>query len=117
MAAVRVSLSWFGTRKTLTAEQKSQAADTFGAESNFLSAGKKLLDTTHPAFKVVTNVKGRIISLWKSISLPYPEPGIRLVRQDDIDDFNTKMESLQQELAIAVQALDRHYYELQSAAR
>jgi hypothetical protein len=40
-----------------------------------------------------------------------------LVRQDDIDDFNTKMESLQQELAIAVQALDRHYYELQSAAR
>jgi len=117
MAAVRVSLSWFGTRKTLTAEQKSQAADTFGAESNFLSAGKKLLDTTHPAFKAVTNVKGRIISLWKSISLPYPEPGIRLVRQDDIDDFNTKMESLQQELAIAVQALDRHYYELQSAAR
>jgi hypothetical protein len=25
MAAVRVSISWFGTRKTLTAEQNSQA--------------------------------------------------------------------------------------------
>lgn len=117
MAAVRLSLSWFGTRKTLTAEQKSQAADTFGAERTFLSAGKKLLDTTHPAFKAVTNIKGRIISLWKSVSLPYPEPGIRLIRQDDIEDFNDKMESLQQELATAVLTLDRYYYELQSAAR
>ena len=85
MAAVRVSLSWLGVRKTLTAEQKSQAADTFGAEGAFLSAGKKLLDTTHPAFKAVTAVKGRIIALWKSMSLPYPEPGIRLIRQDQIE--------------------------------
>jgi hypothetical protein len=46
MAAVRVSINWFGTRKTLTAEQKSQAAESFGAEGTFLSAGKKLLDTS-----------------------------------------------------------------------
>jgi len=117
MAAVRVSLNWLGVRKTLTAEQKTQAADTFGAESNFLSAGKKLLDTTHPAFKAVTSVKGRIIALWKSMSLPYPEAGIRLIRQDQIDGFNSKMESLQQELATAVGDLDRHYHELKSVAR
>jgi hypothetical protein len=48
---VRLSISWFGTRKTLNAEQKAQAADTFGAEGEFLSAGKKLIDTRHPAFK------------------------------------------------------------------
>jgi hypothetical protein len=57
MAAVRVSLSWLGVRKTLSQEQKAQAADTFGAEEKFLSAGKKLIDTTHPAFKAVTGVK------------------------------------------------------------
>ena len=117
MAAVRVAISWLGVRKTLTPEQKTIAADSFGAEGNFLSAGKKLLDTTHPAFKAVTAVRGRIVSLWKSMSLPYPEPGIRLIRQDDIDTFNTKMESLQQELAEAVLGLDRHYFELKSAAR
>jgi len=49
MAAVRVSMSWFGTRKSLTAEQKAEAAEAFNAEARFLSAGKKLLDTTHPA--------------------------------------------------------------------
>ena len=117
MAAVRVSLSWFGTRKTLTAEQKSQAADTFGAEGAFLSAGKKLLDTKHEKFKTVTAVKGRIISLWKSMSLPYPEPGIRLIRQDLIETFDSKMQSLKQELDEAVEQLDRHYEQLKSAAR
>ena len=117
MAAVRVSLSWFGTRKSLTVEQKSQAADTFGAEGAFLSAGKKLLDTRHEKFKAVTAVKGRIISLWKSMSLPYPEPGIRLIRQDEIETFDAKMQTLKQDLDEAVEQLDRHYEHLKSAAR
>ena len=60
MAAVRVSIQWLGIQKTLTREQKSEAADTFGAESTFLSAGKKLLDTSHPAFKAVTSNKGYV---------------------------------------------------------
>ena len=48
MAAVRVAFTWLGVRKTLNPEQKSQAAESFGAEREFLSAGKKLLDTSHP---------------------------------------------------------------------
>lgn len=53
-AAVRVSFTWLGVRKTLTAEQKAEAAEPFGAIAHFLSAGKKLIDTAHPAFKAVT---------------------------------------------------------------
>jgi hypothetical protein len=117
MAAVRVSLSWFGTRKSLTSEQRTQAADTFGAEGAFLSAGKKLLDTKHEAYKAVTAVKGRIIALWKSMSLPYPEPGIRLIRQDQIETFNAQLETLKQELEEAVVRLDEHYGYLKSTAR
>jgi hypothetical protein len=33
----------------------------------------------------VTGVRGRILGLWKAESLPYPEPGVRLIRQDRID--------------------------------
>jgi hypothetical protein len=117
MAAVRVSLSWFGTRKTLTAEQRAEAAEPFGAEAKFLSAGKKLLDTTHPAYKAVTAVRGKVISFWKAMSLPYPEPGIRLIRQDKIDDFAAKMREFQEELTAAVEALDRRYSELKATAR
>lgn len=116
-AAVWLSLSWLGVRKTLTTEQKAIAADSFGAEGAFLSAGKKLLDTKHPAFKAVTGVKGRIVSLWKAMTLPYPEQGIRLIRQDQIEAFNSQMEILQEELGEVVQQLDEHYTELKSAAR
>ncbi len=117
MAAVRVMFTWLGSRKTLTQEQKSQAADTFGAERAYLSAGKKLLDTSHPAFKAVTAVRTRVIAFWKGITLPYPESGIRLIRQADISSFSVQMTSLKSELDEAVIQLDARYDELKSAAR
>ncbi len=117
MAPVRVAFTWFGTRKSLSAEQKAQAAESFGAEGQFLTAGKKLIDTTHPAFKSVTAVRGRIVCYWKGASLPFPEPGLRLIRQEDIAEFDVQMTSLQAELAEAVANLDQHYAELRNAAR
>jgi hypothetical protein len=117
MAAVRVSFTWFGTRKSLSAEQKAEAADAFGAEGSYLSAGKKLIDTSHSAFRGVTAIRNRAVSFWKGTSLPYPEPGIRLVRQDDIATFDMQMTTLRAELDEAVGRLDNHYAELRSAAR
>ena len=117
MAAVRVSVRWFGTRKSLTVEQKAEAAEPFGTDARFLSAGKRLLDVSHPAFKAVTAVRGKVIAYWKSLSLPYPEPGIRLIRQDRVEDFAVKMGEFQEELAEAVEALDRRYSELKATAR
>lgn len=117
MAAVRVCFTWFGTRKSLSPEQKAQAAESFGAEGQYLTAGKKLLDSTHPAFKAVTAVRGRIMSFWKGISLPYPEPGLRLIRQEDLAIFDVQMTTLRAELEEAVAVLDQHYEELRSTAR
>ena len=97
--------------------QKAQAADTFGAEGDFLSAGKKLIDTRHPAFKAVTAVRGRTAAYWRSISLPYPEAGIRLIRQDDISAFDVQLTSLKLELSEAVAQLNERYETLKSAAR
>jgi hypothetical protein len=116
-AAIRLSFTWFGTRKTLTPQQKAQAADTFGAEGEFLSAGKKLIDTKHPDFKAVTSVRGRIVSYWRGISLPYPEPGMRLIRQDDVGPVNKQLMTLKADLQEAVDNLDRHFASLKSAAR
>ena len=117
MAAARLSFTWLGTRKSLTTEQKNQAADSFGAEGKFLSAGKKLLDTSHPAFKAVTAIKGRCQSYWRAVSLPYPEPGVRLIRQQSINEFDNQIASFQNELTDAVDELDLRYTELRSAAR
>ncbi len=117
MAAARLSFTWLGVRKSLTAQQKNQAADSFGAEGKYLSAGKKLLDTRHAAFKAVTSIRGRAIAYWKGVSLPFPEPGIRLIRQDEITAFDQSIADFRQELDEAVDELDRHYEELRNAAR
>lgn len=116
-AAVRVTVRWFGTRRTLTAQQKAQAADAFGAEEDFLSAAKKLIDTSDPAFKAVTSIRSRAVSFWRSLSLPFPESGVRLIRQDQVDQFAAQMRLFQEELEEAVTNLDRHYHQLKSAAR
>ncbi len=116
-AAVRVSFTWFGVRKALTTEQKSQAAEPFGAEGEFLSVRKKLLETKHPAYKEVTAVRGKVGTYWKSLTLPFPEPGVRLIRQHEVERFNQQMAGYRTELQSAVASLDRHYLELKSAAR
>ena len=51
------------------------------------------------------------------MSLPYPEPGLRLIRQDRIDEFASKMREFQDKLAEAVLPLDRRYHELKITAR
>ena len=116
-AAVRVSLRWFGVSRSLNSEQKAEAAETFGAHNGFISASKRLLDVKHPAFRAVTSIRGRVQSFWKGLSLPYPEPGIRLIRRTDIDPFNEHMTGLRGELGEAVEQLDQRYSELKTAAR
>jgi hypothetical protein len=116
MAACRVSFTWFGVQKSLTAEQRAVAAEAFDAEGSLLSAGKKLLDTKHTAFRAVTGVRAKITDYWKSLSLPFPEPGVRLVKQDKIDDFAATMADFRMELDDAVADLDRHFGELKRGA-
>ena len=116
MAAARVAFTWMGTQKTLTADQIARAAGTFDAEARSLSAGKRLLDTRHPAFRAVTAIRGKIGSTWRAMSLPYPEPGVRLIRQDRVEDFAARMADYKAELDDAVRDLDRHFGELKRAA-
>ena len=117
MAAMRLSFTWFGTRKTLSPDQKARAAESFGAEGSYLSAGKKLIDVKHPAFRAVSAVRNRAVSYFRGMSLPYPEPAIRLVRQDRLEGITERMREFEQELDRSVANLDRAYGFLKSAAR
>jgi hypothetical protein len=117
MAAMRLSFTWFGTRKTLSSEQKAQAAETFGAAGPFLSAGKKLLDTGHPRFKAVSAVRRQATAYFQGMSLPYPEPAVRLIRQTDLESLQRGMTDFQEELSLAVEALDEAFQELKETAR
>jgi hypothetical protein len=116
-AACRVKFNWLGTSKTLSSEQKSQAAESFGAEGDSISAGKKLIDTKHEAYKALTSIKSQINSFWKSNSLPYPESGIRLIKQSRIYEFNSTLGEFRNQLVEGVRLLSEHYLEMKATAR
>lgn len=117
MTAARLSFNWLGVRKSLTSEQKTQAATSFDAESKYLSASKKLLDTSHPAFKGVSSIRSQIMAYWKNNSLPYPEPGIRLIKRERIVEMDDQFATFRIELDAAVRELDNQFAELRDAAR
>ena len=116
-AACRVKFRWFGTTKTLSTAQKAQAAETFGAQGKAISAAKRLIDTKNDRYRALTSIKSTITRYWKDSSLAFPEPGIRLIRQDRIDDFDLKLGRYQRELQTAVGSLEQHFNELKEAAR
>jgi hypothetical protein len=117
MAAMRLSFTWLGVRKSLSPQQKAEAAESFGAAGEFLSAGKKLFDTRHERFKAVTAVRHRATAYFTGMSLPYPEPAVRLVRQEDLDAIQAQMSRFDDELREAVAELEQVFGELQRAAR
>ena len=92
-AACRLTFSWLGTTKSLSSEQKSQAAETFGAAKESISAGKKLFDTKHESYKALTSLKSQITRFWKDNSLAYPESGIRLIRQIESTSLLTPLQT------------------------
>ena len=116
-AACRVKFRWFGTTKTLTTAQKSQAAESFGAQGKAISAAKRLIDTKDDRYRVLTSIKSTITRYWKDSSLAFPEPGIRLIRQDCIDEFDDKLRAYRDELDSAVASLDNQFSTLKQAAR
>src|SRR5262249_5863322 len=116
-AAVRVMLHWWGVHRALTATQKEEFGAVTSADARFLTAGKKLVDTRHQAFRRLTSIRTRTSSYWRGVSLPYVEPGVRLIRQADIPSFAHTMEGFRDELSEAEQQLNDVYEEVKADAQ
>src|SRR5262249_9660624 len=116
MAACRVQFTWFGTKKSLTPEQKAQAAETFDAEGQFLSDGKKLIVTKDKSVRAVTAIRTKIKDYWGEVTLPFPEPGVRLIKHSEVEGFDQQMTDYKVELEDAVRSLERCFDELKRAA-
>jgi hypothetical protein len=116
-AAVRVHFTWWGTHRTLTAQQKEEVSVTYAADVRFLTAGKKIIDVRHEAFRRLTSLRSRIVAYWRSLTLPYVESGVRLIKQSDIDAFVHTMEDFRNELTQAEADLNAVYDQIKADAR
>src|SRR5947209_5353541 len=115
-AAVRVHFTWWGVHRTLTSQQKEEVGDTYGAEARFLTAGKKIVDVRHEAFRKLTSLRTRVVNYWRGLTLPYVEPGLRLIRQADIEAFVHCMEGFREELVQAEGELNAVYVQIKADA-
>jgi hypothetical protein len=116
-AAVRLHFTWFGVHKTLSAQQKEEVGSAYHADARLLSAGKKILDTRHEAFRRLTSVKTRATNYWRGLTLPYTEAGVRLIRQADVEAFSHTLQGFREELAQAEADLNAAYEEIKADAR
>jgi hypothetical protein len=115
-AAVRVTLHWWGVHRALTPSQKEEFGAATAADARLLTAGKKLIDTRHEAVRKLASVRTRVSNYWRGLTLPYTEPGVRLIRQADIEPFAHTMQGFRQELAAAAADLDAVYEEVKADA-
>lgn len=116
-AAVRVQFTWWGVHRTLTAQQKEEVGSSYAADSRFLTAGKKLIDIRHEAYRQLTSLRSRITHYWRGLTLPYVEAGVRLLRQSDVEGFVQAMEGFRTDLTTAEQELHACYEQLKADAR
>lgn len=114
--AVRLRKTKWGVSKSLDKQQKQIAANPFGASADKLSASKKLVDTKHKKVKAVTSVFNRLTEYWKSVTVPYPEDGIRLIRSELVPEFDDQIARYQSELDGAVAQLNQVYWDLRRKA-
>lgn len=117
MGAVRLSFTWLGTQRKLEDNQTRRAADTFQAAAASVRASKVLINTKHPAYRAATAVKSHAQTYLRGISLPYPQPGIRLIRRADVEQFEVQMISFRERLTDAVTNLRDHYEAIKLDAR
>lgn len=113
----RLSFTWLGSAKALDVTQTSQAAAVFHAADKSISARKRLFDAKQPELKAVNSKKTEIVTAWRSVSLPYPEIGVRLLKRTNVESFIDTAASLRAELAGLVVALDNVYDDIKYDAR
>jgi hypothetical protein len=115
-AAVRVCLHWWGVHRTLTNQQKEEVSATYAADARFVTAGKKIVDVRHEAFRKLTGLRTRVIQYWRGLTLPYTEPGVRLIQQRDIEVFDHTMAGFRDELVRAEAELNAVYNHIKQDA-
>ena len=111
--ACRLKRGSFTVNRKFTGDQVAKVADSFNAKSEVVSANKKLIDSKHPKVKAVTVVLAKAYRLWKNVfTTPYPDAGIRLLKRDRMEEFESDMRECQAELEVAKTELDEAYAEV-----
>jgi len=85
--SVKLSCNKLGNAKTEKGEIKERFVTEIEAESNLISIRKTLIDPKCPELQACLALERSVVEYWKSISMPTPEPGYRIMRQNKYREF------------------------------
>ncbi len=108
-AAVSITIARFGVSRVLGDGDQERAARPFGADKEALKSRKQILNTKHEKFKAVSSCLSSARATWKEMTVPYPQPKIRLIRRDRVEDFERAMTGIRSELTDAITQLEDAY--------
>jgi hypothetical protein len=77
----------------------------FHADRELLSATKLILDTKNPTYRAVAAVRSEASGYWRTVTLPFPEAGIRLLPQNSLGVFASTFVSYRERLQLAAREL------------
>lgn len=116
-AACRLQFTWFGVTRAAEHDAVAETATALAADESRLSLRKRVLDRAHPAYRRLTTLRTQTRATWIAATLPYVEPGIRLVPRQAIAQLDVQIEELGGGIARATDALDDVRDELIEDAR
>lgn len=104
--AVKYSATKLGTRRAVSELQRQEAAEIFGALPEMLSVSKAILNKRGSEIRNVLACLSRAHTAWEFFTSPYPEKGIRLIREDRVLALENELATIDAELSEEVEALN-----------
>ncbi len=114
---VALGFKWLGIEKKAEFQEVSEVASLLNATTNAVKVQKVLIDTKDPSYKKLTSLKNKLRSLWIDNTLPWIEPGVRLMHKGLIEGFQKEQfEPLKLAMGAAVEQLAARWDEVLAEA-
>ena len=84
-----LGFTWFGAQKALTRSRRPAPPRPSTPTGPTSRPARSCSTPQHPAFRAVTAIRTKVATYWRAMSLPFPEPGVRLVRQEQLSRPST----------------------------
>lgn len=91
MVASKITIHWVGASKVMGRGIRETMASAVEAEESSITASKRLYNSRIECIREINALKSKIREFWLEMSLPYVEPGIRLIKADEVEEFNHRM--------------------------
>ena len=112
-----LSTHWWGITRKADVAIINNVADSLGTNKKFLKIEKRLIDPKNLHYRALLETKSALVGVWKDLTLPYTEPGTRLLRKDLVEKFESHMSGFKAEMEARVVDLANNYQQLKSESR